>query len=32
VTDTETGEVREYENPPGKPADAVTDADAFAAC
>ncbi len=32
VTDTETGQVREYENPLGKPADAVTDTDAFATC
>ncbi len=32
VTDTETGQVREYKNPLGKPADAVTDTAAFATC
>ena len=32
VTDTETGQVREYENPLGKPADAITDTAAFATC
>ncbi len=32
VTDTESGQIREYENPLGKPADAVTDTEAFATC
>ena len=32
VTDTETGQVREYENPLGRAADAVTDSAAFATC
>jgi hypothetical protein len=32
VTDTQTGVVKVYYNPPGKPSDAVTDSSAFASC
>lgn len=32
VTDTATGEIREYTNPLGQQADALTDTDAFATC
>ena len=32
VTDTATGEIREYFNPLGEAADAITDTDAFASC
>ncbi len=32
VTDTETGEVKEYTNPLGQAAPAVTDTAAFATC
>ncbi len=32
ITDTETGEIREYANPLGQPAETILDTRAFATC